>query len=143
MTTRHGSYYAPKASRRERNAGCEGLEERSNVEHNGRNQCKNGTALNDSGQLVNGTGLSTPAHNFHPTVKPLSLCRYLLTLLRQPTVNLVLDPFMGSGSTGVACAQLGIPFVGIERDADYFEIAKRRIEAIRPLEPLFSFMEEP
>ena len=53
--------------------------------------------------------------------------RYLLTLLRQPTVNLVLDPFMGSGTTGVACVQLGIPFVGIERNAEYFEIARRRI----------------
>ena len=59
--------------------------------------------------------------------------RYLLTLLRQPTVNLVLDPFMGSGSTGVAAVMLGLPFVGIERDPEYYEIARRRIAAARPL----------
>jgi DNA modification methylase len=61
----------------------------------------------------------------HPTQKPLALMRRLLSKLRAETV---LDPFMGSGTTGVACAQLGRKFIGIEIEPRYFDIACRRIE---------------
>jgi len=64
---------------------------------------------------------------FHPTQKPLAVMQWVLTQLPQ-NVNSVLDPFMGSGTTGVACAMAGNPFVGIERDPRYFELACRRIE---------------
>jgi site-specific DNA-methyltransferase (adenine-specific) len=118
--------YIPKASRREREAGCDGLEfhGRNEVYGDGFNTA---TKCDPSMHTTESVEARPQVRNGHPTVKPLALCRYLLTLLRQPTVNLVLDPFMGSGSTGVACVQLGIPFVGIERDPEYFEIARRRI----------------
>ncbi len=66
--------------------------------------------------------------NGHLTVKPIKLMEYLITLIT-PIDGTVLDPFMGSGSTGVAAKNLGRKFIGIERDADYFEIAKKRIGA--------------
>ncbi len=64
--------------------------------------------------------------NGHPTVKPLKLMSYLINLVTTPN-GTVLDPFMGSGSTGVAAAQGGFGFVGIELSPEYHEIAKRRI----------------
>ena len=69
--------------------------------------------------------------NNHPTVKPTDLMRYLCRLVTQPG-GIVLDPFMGSGSTGKAAALEGFRFVGIEREAAYLEIAKARIEAVLP-----------
>jgi site-specific DNA-methyltransferase (adenine-specific) len=65
--------------------------------------------------------------NFHPTVKPLKLMEYLCTLTKTPTGGIVLDPFMGSGTTGIACKNTGRDFIGIELDREYFEIAKHRI----------------
>lgn len=64
--------------------------------------------------------------NTHPTVKPLALMRYLVRLVTPPG-GTVLDPFMGSGTTGLAAAAEGSRFVGIERDEAYFEIARRRL----------------
>ena len=68
-----------------------------------------------------------PSKNMHPTVKPLDLMRYLCQLVT-PNGGVVLDPFMGSGSTGKASIQAGYKFIGIELDEDYFEIAVARIE---------------
>lgn len=65
--------------------------------------------------------------NTHPTVKPTDLMAYLCRLVTPPG-GVVLDPFMGSGSTGKAALLEGFQFIGIERDAEYFEIAKARIE---------------
>lgn len=64
--------------------------------------------------------------NVHPTIKPIKLMEYLITLITPPH-GIVLDPFMGSGSTGIAANNLGFHFIGIEIDADYFSIAKVRI----------------
>jgi len=66
--------------------------------------------------------------NKHPTVKPNDLMRYLVRLITPPG-GTVLDPFMGSGSTGKAAVMEGFEFIGIEMDEDYFEIAKARIES--------------
>jgi DNA modification methylase len=78
-------------------------------------------------------GLPQGGSNTHPTVKPLDLMRYLVQLVAPPGGR-VLDPFMGSGTTGCACAALGLVFLGIERDPAYFAIAHRRIaEASRQL----------
>lgn len=63
----------------------------------------------------------------HPTQKPVSLMQWCLSHLQ--TMGVVLDPFMGSGTTGVACAKLGRRFIGIEIDPGYFDAACRRIEA--------------
>lgn len=70
--------------------------------------------------------------NKHPTVKPVSLMRWLCRLVT-PKGGLVLDPFMGSGSTGIAALAEGFRFLGIEREAEYVELARRRIAG-----PLFA-----
>ncbi len=62
----------------------------------------------------------------HPTEKPMSLMRWCLGFL--PNAQTILDPFMGSGTTGVACAKLGRKFIGIEIEPKYFDIACKRIE---------------
>ena len=62
----------------------------------------------------------------HPTQKPLKLMRWCLAFI--PDAQTILDPFMGSGTTGVAAVQMGRKFIGIERDPGYFDIACRRIE---------------
>lgn len=77
-------------------------------------QCNNGLASLRDGERV------------HPTQKPVKLMRWCLTFA--PDARMICDPFMGSGSTGVAAVQDGRPFVGIERDPTYFDIACRRIE---------------
>lgn len=66
--------------------------------------------------------------NVHPTVKPIKLMEYLVRLITPPG-GTVLDPFMGSGTTGVAANNLGFQFAGIELDVEYFKIASRRIAA--------------
>ena len=71
-------------------------------------------------------------NNKHPTVKPTDLMRYLVKLVTPPD-GTVLDPFMGSGSTGKACAIEGYRFIGIEREAEYMEIATARINAVNDL----------
>jgi len=65
--------------------------------------------------------------NNHPTVKSTALMEYLLTIVKQPEVNLILDPFAGSGSTLVAAERLGMNSVGIEQNPDYIEIIKQRL----------------
>lgn len=72
----------------------------------------------------------------HPTQKPVEVMRWCLGFL--PDARMILDPFMGSGTTGVACVQLGRAFTGIEIDQTYFDIACRRIadELARPRLPL-------
>jgi site-specific DNA-methyltransferase (adenine-specific) len=71
--------------------------------------------------------------NKHPTVKPLDLMRYLCKLTKTPTEGVVLDPFMGSGSTGIACILEGRDFIGIEIDPEYWQTAWDRIENFDPL----------
>ena len=69
--------------------------------------------------------------NGHPTIKPLALMRYLCTLVTMPERNLILDPFAGSGTTGVACKELGIPCILIEQDEHHCEIAAARVSAAK------------
>lgn len=73
-------------------------------------------------------GMPTGETNGHPTIKPLKLMEYLIRLITPPG-GTCLDPFMGSGTTGVAARRLGFGFIGIEMSPEYVEIAKRRIEA--------------
>lgn len=67
--------------------------------------------------------------NGHPTIKPIKLMEYLIKLITPPN-GIVLDPFMGSGSTGIATRNLGLRFVGIEKEKEYCEIAKKRLESV-------------
>jgi len=111
-------FYCAKASRSERNAGLEGMEERW-IDDSRKEGAVGGNNPRNRG--------ARSATNHHPTVKPLALMRYLARLTKTPTGGVVLDPFMGSGTTGCACALEGRDFIGIELNEEYMEIAKRRI----------------
>jgi len=91
--------YYPKASKSERNKGCEG-----------------------------------PVKNNHPTVKPLKLMEYLCVLTKTPTGGIVLDPFVGSGTTCVAAKMLDRHYIGIELNEEYIKIAQNRLDNISQLE---------
>lgn len=68
--------------------------------------------------------------NIHPTLKPIKLMKYLVRLVT-PKDGICLDPFMGSGSTGKAAKEEGFSFTGIEREEEYFNIAKARIDNLK------------
>jgi DNA modification methylase len=112
--------YTPKASRKERDAGLDDLDEKVG----------GGMAGTADKSLKTGSGneRNNKMRNHHPTVKALSLMRWLVRLTKTPTGGVVLDPFMGSGSTGVACIYEERDFVGIEMNPEYVEIARLRIE---------------
>jgi site-specific DNA-methyltransferase (adenine-specific) len=118
-------FYTAKASKRDRDEGCEGLEERGKV-FNGQSAHSAGLAPGS----VEDKFTTAPARNFHPTVKPTDLMRYLCRLVTPPG-GVVLDPFMGSGSTGKGAILEGFNFIGIEQNAEYIEIAKARIAFAR------------
>jgi site-specific DNA-methyltransferase (adenine-specific) len=116
-------FYTAKAPREERDAGLELLEASTGGEATGR---KDGSAGLSSPRA--GAGRTGGARNTHPTVKPIDLMRWLVRLVTPPG-GVVLDPFAGSASTGVACLHEGLRFVGIERDVEYFRMAKERLSA--------------
>lgn len=103
-------FYCAKASKRDRDEGVAGVAGVAGV-----------GALRDNGRA------SKPRANIHPTVKPTDLMRYLCRLVTPPG-GIVLDPFVGSGSTGKAAILENFQFIGIEREAEYIEIARARIE---------------
>lgn len=119
-------FYSSKASRAEREQGLEDL-----PEHDKANQYGDGlnsaTKIRTDEQSANGVDRGT-ARNFHPTVKNLSLMRWLVRLTKTPTGGNVLDPFAGSGTTGVACLLEGRKAVLIEREPEYYTIAHHRLE---------------
>jgi len=121
--------YQSKASKRDRNTGCDGLVEkiiaRSNqaIAEQKRGHDSTKTSTNNT---QNGDYHSTKQQNFHPTVKPIALMEYLINMVTQKN-GTVLDPFMGSGSTGIACKNLERNFIGFESNQGYFELASHRI----------------
>ena len=118
-------FYCAKASKKDRDEGCEGMDEKKMGFSNGAQLHGEGY---DKGQDI-GLNRVISRRNHHPTVKPTDLMRYLCRLVT-PHGGIVLDPFAGSGSTGKACALEGFRFIGIERDAEYCEIAEARIAAV-------------
>lgn len=116
-------FYVAKPSREERDIGCHDLHPRQRDDSR-----KEG---NPGGDNPRNRGLQ-PRGNHHPTVKPIELMRWLVRLVT-PVGGTVLDPFTGSGTTGCACAFELFNFIGIEREAEYVEIAKRRIASCAPL----------
>jgi site-specific DNA-methyltransferase (adenine-specific) len=110
-------FYCAKASKDDRDEGLSGFQHRQRDESR-----KEG---NPGGDNPRNRGLQ-PRANHHPTVKPTELMRYLCRLIT-PSGGTVLDPFMGSGSTGKAAAKEGLNLIGIEREEEYFEIACARI----------------
>lgn len=111
-------FYCAKTSKRDRNEGLDGFEAKR--DHDGRAEGKVGG--DNPRNRTNAEKL-----NHHPTVKPTSLMQYLVRLVT-PAGGTVLDPFMGSGSTGKACAYEGFNFIGIDQSAEYVEIARARID---------------
>lgn len=114
-------FYCAKASRAEREAGLEGMPSKQRDESRNADQ----PSMHDGAGNPYNRGVA-PVLNSHPCVKPLALMSWLVKLACPPG-GLVLDPFMGSGSTGVACVDAGRRFFGIERDESYFRIAEARI----------------
>ena len=118
-------FYCAKASPSERNAGLEGLEKRKSSKlGDGFASCVGHPNPNAKGHTTSG---DRRAENYHPTVKPIALMRWLVRMVSREGET-VLDPFMGSGTTGIACVLENRDFIGIEKEPDYMEIAKRRIE---------------
>lgn len=122
--------YTAKASRREREAGLEGMEKRVAGAMKGNQDAIPSRTAGDGVTPVQ----QVRAANHHPTVKPLALMRWLVRLVTPPG-GVVLDCFLGSGTTGMAAALEGFNFVGIEQDAEYIEIARRRIAWAQEQQP--------
>ena len=118
-------FYCAKASGEDRDAGLS----RAKTSAAEKTNRKEGSA-----GITPYAGSRTPTRNTHPTVKPVELMRYLCRLVTRPG-GVVLDPFMGSGSTGRACIEEGFSFIGIERDPAYYDLACERMRRIQL--PLF------
>jgi site-specific DNA-methyltransferase (adenine-specific) len=114
-------FYQAKVSKAERNMGLDGFEDKDNKK----------IAFPENEYLGNDGSIRTNKHyttkNNHPTVKPVALMTYLCRLITPPN-GIVLDPFMGSGSTGISALLEGFRFCGMEQDKSYFDIASARIE---------------
>jgi DNA modification methylase len=124
-------FYCAKASRADRNEGLDGMPERFTA-----------TMGNGIGKREHDPTLPRAyTANHHPTVKPTELMRWLCRLITPPG-GTVLDPFTGSGSTGKAAAMESLSFIGIEQNAEYLEIARRRIDAALAETPLFAGVEK-
>ena len=108
-------FYCAKANKRDRNDGLDGFEvKRPDT------RTKTGMGTFDE------KGVAEQS-NHHPTVKPIALMQYLVRLVTPPT-GIVLDPFMGSGSTGKACMYEGFSFIGIDQSEEYVKISQARID---------------
>lgn len=121
-------FYVAKASKRDRNEGLEELEDTQAL------------FASDSNLHLNGDGTprnkESTTKNFHPTVKPTDLMRYLIKLVTPPN-GIVLDPFTGSGSTGKAAILEGFRFIGIEMTEDYIPIIEGRLKHAEQSKGLF------
>lgn len=122
-------FYVAKTSKRERNAGLDGMPDKKMAFADGANRAINSGSDEYNTETGGGMNRIKTVKNHHPTVKPLKLMEYLIKLIT-PAGGIVLDPFMGSGSTGVAAFRLGYKFIGCEMNAEYVEIAKKRMEAV-------------
>lgn len=116
-------FACPKPSRRERDQGCQHLEGKSGHEATERQQGSAG--LNNPRAGAGRT--SEHVKNYHPTVKPVAVMSQLVKLYGCKPGSVVLDPFCGSGTTGIAAVGAGFDFIGLERDPGYVEIARARI----------------
>jgi site-specific DNA-methyltransferase (adenine-specific) len=111
-------FYVAKASKAERNKGLDEFDTKQTT--------GGGGTYNEEAGAKYGS-IKAEGKNFHPTVKPIKLMQYLVKMIT-PHNGIVLDPFCGSGTTGVACKLDGFQFVGLEQDPDYAKIADARIK---------------
>lgn len=117
-------FYCAKASKKDRDEGCESLDDKVLAMSN---QAKAEQARGNLHSGDSGMNTGKKRKNNHPTVKPTALMRYLCRLVTPPG-GLILDPFMGSGSTGKAALLEGFRFTGIELNPEYIEIARARMD---------------
>jgi len=120
-------FYCAKASKSERNAGCEELEEKQ------AGMCMKDDKFTRENMGNTPASEREPIKNNHPTVKPLKLMEYLCTLTKTPTGGIVLDPFAGSGTTGLACQNTDRDFILIEKEEEYIKIIKARLNRKRQI----------
>ena len=125
-------FYCAKTSKAERNQGLDNFIKKNKV--------FNGQSPNASKDMkgVEQKFTTKPSANIHPTVKPIKLMKYLCRLIT-PKGGTILDPFMGSGSTGMAAKEENFEFVGIEKEEEYFNIATARIESVETKSTLEDF----
>ena len=116
-------FYCAKASKAERNAGLDHHPSKKSQHNSG----GIGREISVEKRLQEGEENAAMMKNIHPTVKPVDLMKYLCRLIT-PSNGIVLDPFMGSGTTGIAATTQGFGFIGIERDEEYIPIARDRIK---------------
>jgi site-specific DNA-methyltransferase (adenine-specific) len=136
-------FYCPKVSKKERNIGCDDLtnDNKDSGTSVGIGLRTGYSYCGSCDKSFNGTNDHTacdpsdikykdakPSGNNHPTVKPVELMKYLIKMVTAPGGK-VLDPFNGSGSTGMAAVELGFDYTGIELDPAYVDIANKRITA--------------
>jgi DNA modification methylase len=113
-------FYIAKASKKERNMGLEGFDKKIDCDRN--QECYSANVpFNRS---------ANPKINNHPTVKPLKLMEYLCILTKTPTGGIVLDPFVGSGTTCIVAKKTGRNYIGIEKEEEYVKIAEARLKSI-------------
>jgi DNA modification methylase len=122
-------FYCAKISKAERNAGLDDLEKKPKKECYGKG-LNSAMKLDPKMHTAESVAAREGSANFHPTVKPKKLMTYLIRMVTPPG-GIVLDPFMGSGSTGVAARDAGFKFIGVEKEEEYFEIAKKRIGEVK------------
>lgn len=111
-------HYCAKVSKSERN---EGLDEFEKIRIQGRNEGQDTRDVPYKKRI-------TPMDNHHPTLKPKALLSKILKLFKTPNNQVLLDPFMGSGSMGISAVETGFDYIGYELDQDYFKIAEARIK---------------
>ena len=132
-------FYCPKVSKSERNKGLDNFKIEKTKGGGG---TSNNTWYEDDVNAASGKFGSekAPSKNIHPTVKPQKLMQYLCRMVT-PKGGIILDMFMGSGSTGMAAKDEGFDFIGIEKEKEYFKIAEARIESVEIKSTLQEFME--
>ena len=117
-------FYVAKVSKKERNLGLDDFEDKTSQLNSG----GIGRKISVEKRLDENGENAPTQKNHHPTLKPIKLMSYLIRLVT-PENGICLDPFMGSGSTGIAAMLEGKRFVGMELDEEYFKIAEKRIES--------------
>jgi len=124
-------FYCAKASKSERNAGCEDMEAKHKRRDDGQPYGMNTNQFRPDGSERKEV---PPQKNFHPTVKPVALMEYLIGLVSRKGA-VILDPFGGSGTTGVAAKNIGREYILIERDAEYFKLIQSRLKHVEKPTP--------
>ena len=114
-------FYCAKASKSERNLGCDEFEEKAmcEIDKMGGSKCSMKTGSGNERNVLK--------KNNHPTVKPIKLMEYLIKLVSKEGA-VVLDPFLGSGTTAIACQKLNRKWIGIEKEEEYVKICEARIK---------------